>query len=1038
MSKRKPSHKEAVGAVLVVGAGIGGMQAALDLAASGFKTYLVESYPAAGGKMAQLDKTFPTNDCSMCILSPKMGDLSRHPNIEILTQTQVVQVSGQPGNFTVILRQEPRYVDVEKCTACGTCADKCPRKVADLFNQNLSRRKAAYIPYPQAVPLKYVIDEEHCIYFKKGTCRRCEKFCPSEAIDFTQQPRVLELKVGALILAPGFQPFDPSGAHDAYGYGKCPNVITTLEFERILSATGPYQGELLRPSDRQPPERIAFIQCVGSRDMLCGRGYCSAVCCMAAIKEAVVAHEHQPQGLETTIFFMDIRAYGKGYDEYAEKARERYGLTFVPAKVARVEELPDASLRLHCMDEHGTYQYYEFDLVVLSIGMGVRPEARRLGAGLGLEHNAFGFCQTSLTAPTATNRQGIFVCGAFAGPRDISETVTSAGSAACRASQLLAPKRHTLTREKTFPPERDVASDSTRVGVFVCRCGFNIAQTVDVPEVVSYAQNLPGVVHAEENLFTCSTESCGKIVAAIQEHNLNRVVVASCTPLTHGPLFQETLREAGLNGAYLEMANIREQCAWAHQDHPAAATLKAKDLVRMAVGRVSAARPLYPQSVAIQPQALVIGGGLAGMRAALAVADQGYRCYVIEKERRLGGMLRQLHFTLEGEDPQRILARTMRAVQRHPLIETYTRSRVQSVDGHVGNFTTTIVQEAQGGERVETLRHGVVLVATGAEEYKPQGEYLYGEDERVLTQSELESLIARNDPKLYERQTVAMVQCVGSRNEVRPYCSRLCCNEAIKNALLLKEKNPAVEIYILHRDIRAYGLREEYYQRARELGIVFIRFEKQRPPLVRTVQGRYGSQLILTVQDPLLGAELNLRPELLVLSPAIVSRPGTATLADILKIPLDGNGFFLEAHMKLRPVDFASEGFFLCGMAHYPKTIDESTTQAEAAALRAVALLAQETVVAGSQVARVDQKRCRSCMVCIRTCPFQVPRMDVSGKSFIESVACHGCGMCVAECPAGAIRMEGCADSQVLGAVEALFGTETRKKTPARSVAAGS
>jgi heterodisulfide reductase subunit A len=1028
MSNGKPVKKEAVGAVLVVGGGIGGMQAALDLAASGFKTYLVERSAAVGGRMAQLDKTFPTNDCSMCILSPKMAELSRHPNIEILTRSRVLQVSGRPGNFTVDLWQEPRYVDLDKCTACGTCAEKCPQKVPDLFNRNLSQRKAVYIPYPQAVPQKYVIDAQHCIYFTKGTCRACEKFCPSGAIDLTQVPGVVELQVGALVLAPGFRPFEPGAGHDAYGHGRCANVITTLEFERILSASGPYQGELLRPSDQKPPRRVAFIQCVGSRDIHCGRGYCSAVCCMAAVKEAIVAHEHQRHALEITIFFMDIRACGKGYEEYAETARERYGVRFVPAKVARVEEHPDASLRLHCTDDHGRYQYQDFDLVVLAVGMDLQPGAAKLAAELGLRRNAFGFCETSLTAPTATSRQGVFACGAFVGPADISETVTSAGSAACRASELLGEQRHTLTREKSFPPERDVSEFATRVGVFVCRCGFNIAQTVDVPEVVAYAGTLSQVVHAEENLFTCSTESCAKIVAAVQEHDLNRVVVASCTPLTHGPLFQETLREAGLNGAYLEMANIREQCAWAHQGDSPRATAKARELVRMAVARVSAARPVYPETAPVEPQALIIGGGLAGMRAALAVANQGYRCHLLEQDRRLGGMLRQLHFTLEGNDPQRILTETLRAVQRHPLITTYTRSRVQNVSGHVGNFTTTIVREHRGAVQVETIRHGVTLVATGAEEYKPHGEYLYGEDERVLTQSELEARIDRGDAALDRVGTVVMLQCVGGRSAERPYCSRLCCNEAIKNALLLKEKHPATEIYILHRDIRAYGLREQYYQRAREQGVVFIRYARERPPSVRAVQDRHGFRLVVELADPLLEAQVTVRADLVVLSAAIVPRAGNAALADMLKVPLGANGFFLEAHMKLRPVDFASDGLFLCGMAHYPKSIDETIVQAEAAALRAVALLARERVVAGAQVARVDQNRCRSCMVCIRTCPFRVPRLGASGKSWIERVACHGCGICAAECPAGAITMEGCEDARVTGAVDALFemtGAET-------------
>ncbi|MBW2069645.1 MAG: CoB--CoM heterodisulfide reductase iron-sulfur subunit A family protein [Deltaproteobacteria bacterium] len=1011
----------AIGAVLVIGGGISGVQAALDLATSGFKTYLVEYSPTVGGKMAQLDKTFPTNDCSTCILAPKLGDLARHPDIHLLTMCEVIRVSGQVGNFSVSLLKRPRFVDLERCTACGTCASKCPKKTVDTYNQGLSERKAIYLPYPQAVPQKYVIDASQCLYFTKGKCRVCEKVCPAQAISFSQQPEVLELQVGAIIAAPGFAPFDPLSASDTYGYGKFANVITSLQFERILSASGPYQGELRRPSDGKPPEQIAFIQCVGSRDLLCGRGYCSAVCCMAAVKEAVVAHEHLTEGVVTTIFFMDIRAQGKGYEQYVAAAKQQYDVKCLFGKVAAVEELDNCRLRLHHTNEHGQHSYHDFDLVILSVGMGLSPQADRLAAVLGLPLENNGFCRTSLSAPTATTREGILACGAFLGPRDIADSVLSAGAAACQASAHLGAQRYSLTEQRSYPEERHVSGSELRVGVFVCRCGFNIAQNVDVAEVASYARSLASVIHAEETLFACAADSCDNMVAIIVQRNLNRVVVASCTPRTHAPLFRETIRQAGLNDAYLEMANIREQCSWVHQQNPEVATTKAKALVRMAVARVSRASPLHVESVVVQPRALVIGGGLAGMRACLAVAEQGYQCFLVEKTQQLGGSLRHLRHTLEGEDPARILRTSISKIKRHPLIKTYLGAEIRSVHGQVGDFHTTIVQQAPSGGKTQVLRHGAIVVATGAREFKPDGLFFYGEDPRVVTQLELESLIAENHSLLQRVGAVVMLQCVGSRTEERPYCSRLCCNEAVKNALLLKEKYPGVEVCILHRDIRTYGLREEYYQRARELGVLFSRYQEDNPPVVRLLHDRYGAHIVVEVIEPLLGSVLSLRPDLLVLSTAIVPPATNEDLASILKIPLDADGFFLEAHAKLRPADFASEGIFLCGMAHYPKPIDEAILQAEAAALRTVSILAREKIPAGREVAQVDESRCQSCLTCLRVCPFQVPIIGNSGKATINAVACQGCGVCVAECPAAAIKMESCSDSQLLETLGALY-----------------
>jgi heterodisulfide reductase subunit A len=979
------------------------MQSALDLAGAGFKVYVVERGPAIAGHMPMLDKTFPTNDCSMCILSPKVADLGGHHNIEVFTLAEVTGVSGEPGDFTVTVRKHPRFVDLSRCVSCGRCEQVCPRETADDFNQGLGTRKAIYKPYAQAFPNAYAVDPDAC-----QQCGACVEKCARKAIDHHMRGEELQIKAGAVILSPGFELFD-AAARPELGYGRFPNVVTSLQFERILSASGPYQGHLIRPSDGKEPRRIAWIQCVGSREPRSGADYCSAVCCMYATKEAIVAMEHNP-GLEATIFYMDIRAYGKGFEQYYRRAKEELGVRYVRCAVSEVKEIPGSRNLLLCYrTPEGAFREEEFDLVVLSVGLRPARGARELAAALGVELDRFGFCRSDPFNPVATSRPGIFAGGVFAGPKDIPETVTEASAAAGCVSRLLSAARGSETRVKEYPPERPVHKEPPRVGVFVCHCGINIGSVVRVPEVVEYARKLPWVVHAQEFLFACAQDSLEKIRRTIINRKLNRVVVASCTPRTHAPLFQGVMREAGLNPYLYEHVNIREHSSWVHRDRPEEATEKAKDLVRMAVARVRLLAPIAQTYTGINKSALVVGGGVAGMTAALSLAEQGFAVSLVEKEAVLGGNARHLYYTLQGSDPQQFLAGLVEKVTGHPQIQVYTGSEVVEAGGYPGNYHSRI----RTPEKEVEINHGAVVLATGAREARPR-EYLLGQHDRVMTQRELEERIYRGEVE--GLNTVVMIQCVGSRDDERPYCSRICCSHALKNALKLKEKNPRMNIYILYRDIRVYGLNEQYYTQARQKGIIFIRYDREKKPAVEAA----GGGLVVRVVDPILGAELAIEPDVLVLSTGVEPGEDNGKLSQLFKVPLNSDGFFLEAHMKLRPVDFAAEGLYLCGLAHSPKLVGESITQANAAAMRAVTLLARDRLANVAITATVEEEVCVGCGVCVQVCDYQARSIDPLRRvAEVNEALCQGCGACVAACPNGASQQKGYEKAQLLAMLEA-------------------
>ena len=920
-------------------------------------------------------------------------------------------ISGEEGNFEIKVLQQPRYVDMDKCIACGICAEKCPKKVTNAFDAGLAKRKSIYVKYEQAVPLKYAIDE-NCIYFKKGKCKACEKFCPADAINFEDQPKELTINAGAVLIAPGCAVYDP-GTYDTYGYKKSPNIVTGLEFERILAATGPFSGHLVRPSDHKEPQKIAWIQCVGSRDMHPGsQPYCSAVCCTYSIKEAIIAKEHQKGELDTAIFYIDVRTHGKDFERYYNRAKE-VGVRFVKSKISTIHPDGDSgNLLISYTDETGRRIEEAFDIVVLSVGFGVSKEALDLAQKLGIELDQYQHALTSSFEPVQTSKPGIFVCGTFESPKDIPQSVIESSASAAVVESMLAESRGSMIRTKSTPKELDVRGEHPRIGVFVCRCGTNIAGFLDVPEVVEYAKTLPSVVFVEDNLFSCSQDTQEQITQVIKEQKLNRVVVAACTPRTHEPLFQETVLNAGINKYLFEMANIRNQCSWVHSNEKDAATEKAIDLVRMAVSKVSLLQPLADPEIIMNQSALVVGGGLSGITAARNLAQQGYLTHLIEKNDALGGQAVNLHETWQGEDVQQNLTRLISDIESDQNINILTNTQVKKVSGFVGNFQTTV--ENAGKEQV--IEHGVAIIATGAVEFKPD-EYLYGEDPRVLTALELDRKIVDNSLPLNETDSAVFIQCVGSRIKDRPYCSKVCCTHAVKSALKLKELKAEMNVFIIYRDIRTYGLREELYREARAKGVVFIRYDFDKGLAVS------GDSEGLNVRctSYVLQREIEIRADMLVLSTAIVA-PQENPIAQLFKVPVNEDGFFVEAHVKLQPIDFATKGVFVCGLAHSPKPVDEAVAQGLGAASRAATLLSQEKVLGNAIVSNINTQFCRGCRQCLEACPYQA--IDFHEDRIlceVNQAMCTGCGSCAVACPTGAASIFHFDDQQVLTMVEAAF-----------------
>ncbi len=997
-------------AVMVVGAGIAGIQASLDLAGAGRKVYLVDKKPAPGGYLPLLDRQFPTNDCNICYVTPDSAKAGAPLAIESLPLTRLTKLEGQAGSFEATLVSLPRGIDLKRCNACGECLKVCPEQ-AVRFTPGLDFGSPTCLRYPQAQPQAFSIDLEKCT-----RCGQCLAVCRPGAIDMDMLSQHRKVEVGSVVLASGAELFDPTPLGDYCGYGRFPDVVTSLEFEQIMSAAGPTGGEFVRPSDGRRPRRIGWIQCVGSRSTVePAKPYCSSICCMFAMKEAAWAKERFAQDLEASIFFMDMRPMGKDYEQYYQRLKNDLGVRFVrcrPHSVGR--DAVTGDILLDHVGEDGTSQVAHLDMIVLATGFCAPADAAGQAAALGIDLDPHGFVKAADFSPLATSRGGVYACGMALGPRDIPDSLTQASACASLAGGHLAPPK-ALDMEQDLPPESSQPGQAPRIGVYFADWGGRIKSSLDLNRVMTATEGMPGVVLTQEMAPLRGEEGLEDLVRSIGEHRLNRVVVAGYSPRTHGRIFAETIRRAGLNRAMVELANLRDQDVMVHPHNPEAATAKAIDLVRMAVAGVTLAQPIYTHQQPVVKSALVVGGGVAGLGAALALADQGVRVHLVERAKTLGGMAGHLRRTLEGQPVAEQLAELVDKVVQHPGIKVILDALVVDHQGQVGDFTTGV----QSGPSMyyQQIQHGVTILATGARQYQPS-EYLYGQDPRVLTQLELEERLAAGQDLDQALDTVVMIQCVGSRNQQNPACGRICCQNAVKNALWIKELRPQARVIVLYRDMRMPYRAEEAYRRAREQGVLFVRYSEDDPPKVE----RQEQSLLVTFSEKILARRLAVEASTLVLStPQVADDEATEELCEIFHLQRTPTGFILEDNVKVRPVDTPAPGIFAAGSVLAPKSISEARTQGLAAAGRALTLLAQDSLSVAGGVAKVMSERCASCLVCVRACPVAVPFINADGYSQIDPAKCQGCGVCAAECPAKAIQLQGYTDDQIMGRTDALL-----------------
>jgi len=1019
--ERGPGRSDAI---LVIGGGIGGMQSALLLAEAGHPVCLVDSAPGIGGSMHLLDRTFPTDSCGICLMLPGRAaycptiECDLHRNIQIVPYAEVESVDGDVGDFSVSLRRKARFVDVERCNNCGLCAEVCPIERPHQYEGDIDKQKAIYQPPIRAIPPAYVIDMDYCT-----RCGACVDACPTNAIDLDMQAKMEEIGVGAVIMSPGYEPFDPE-VKGEYGFGHYDNVLSSIQFERMVSLSGSTGARIARPSDGETPDRVAFIQCVGSRDPSIDRGYCSSVCCMYTAKQVQVAKEIDPD-LDVTVFFMDIRAHGKDFDEYFDEVEATPGVTYRRAMVSSIHDYKQTGdLALNFVAEDGTVHEEGFDMVVLAVGFEAPRGFQALAQGLDVELNQYGFGVTGTLRPLDSSRPGIFVSGAFKEPKDIPGTVVEASAVAASAARLVRrdwveQRAAKGARDEVSPEERDVTLDWPRLGVFFCDCRGEIGSVVNLGELAAYTADLRDVVAVQTMDNACLASGRQQIVEAIEADDLNRVVIAGCPAREYQSSFEGVMRKAGLNPTLLTRVNLRGEVAWVHGRNgkdgsdPGAgvqgALDKAKELVAMAVAGARMNQPARAEREELSQRVLVVGGGVAGMTAALTLADLGYEVDLVEKNSELGGELKSVRYTLTDEDPQAFLDQLIEDVSSSDLISLYREAEVGEISGWVGQYETNL-RLADG--QTDPLIHGAVVVATGGREVVPE-EYLYGADGRVLTQRELEARLDSGDEIPSD---VVMIQCVGSREPDRPYCSRICCTKAVTNALRIKEQDPGARVYVLYRELRTFGFREDLYREARQKGVVFLRYALPDKPEV--VAGNGG--LTIRLQEPVTGAEVELGAGVLVLSTGI--EPNDVTeLASQLEIPLDKNGFFQEEYPKMRPLDFTKRGVFMCGLAHSPRFSDEAIVQAQGAAMRAAALLEQQELIPPVAPVLVSERLCSACGQCVEICPYGARVLEPGAHTAdVIEVLCQGCGACIVACPNKATRRKGTELPSVYRMLEAL------------------
>jgi len=1009
--------------VLVIGGGIAGVQASLDLAEQGNKVYLVEKSPSIGGHMAQLDKTFPTNDCSICILAPKMVECARHPNIRLLTYSELESAESIEDGFKIRIRRKERYVNEEKCTGCNQCSEICPVKVPNEFDCGLRLRSAIYIPFAQAVPNIAILDKDACIQ-----CRSCIKTCPASAIEFDNSPegKIIELQVSSVIIATGFDLIDPN-IIKRYKYGEIKNVITALEFERLMSASGPSGGRIIRLSDGKPAEKIVIIHCVGSRNIKFNR-YCSRICCMYATKEAIIAKEHNPN-IEIEVLFNDMRAYGKGFQEYVERAQEEYNIRYIRAYPSEVESLlKSGKVRIYYENINtGKIEKTDADLIVLCTSIIPSKSTKEIARIFGIETNEIGFFKSkSMLSPVRTSKERVYMIGACESPKDIPDSVADASAGAALACVSDKNQQMELDLKEKLDFKKNL-----RIGVFICHCGTNIAGVVDVNKILNEVKTVPGVVYASTNLYTCSIDTQNNIKNIIKDFNLNRLVVAACTPRTHEKLFRNTCKEAGLNPYLFEFANIREQCSWVHINEPVLATEKAIDLVKMAISRAKYLEPQLEIKVKVNQSALIIGGGVSGLSAARLIASKGIEVYLIEKKEQLGGYLNKLHRINNNlQDPINLINKFIDEITKYKNCKIYLGAEIEEIEGSIGNFKVKIKNNSNN-EII--LNPGVIIVAIGAREFVPESFFNYGRSKNIYTQTEFHNLLKSENgiKKLSSIEKIAFIQCVGSRMKEGlgvTYCSAICCSNTLRLVKYIKSKFPKIEPIILYRDINVYGDDEQLYREIRGLGVLFIRYTRENQPKVMEKDDKF----IIRTYTNTLNCEVKIIVDNIVLATPLMPAEDTEKISNLIKVPRSYNGFFLEAHIKHRPLDFATDGIYLCGTCQSPRTIKESISQGLGAASRALIPLLKGTIKSEPIIATVNKDLCITCEICELTCPFNAIKLEEISKNDVKAVVnpilCKGCGACAAACPAGAISMKHFTDEQIISMVQTAL--KTKKHEP--------